>query len=80
MNAEKIGLGCLVILGVILAAAFIMTLSIAILAGLAMLVCNVILPMFDINYIITFWQGCGIGVIVSVLRACFSSNITVKKS
>jgi hypothetical protein len=72
--SSKIATGCLVAIGAALVASFIIGLSIVVIAALAMLVCNCILPILDINFPITFLQGCGIGVIVSVLRFCFCSG------
>lgn len=72
-NKEKFATIILVSIGATICAVFIIGLSITIISGLVMLVCNVILPMFDIQYPITFWQGCGIGVIVSVFRVCFTN-------
>lgn len=64
---------CLTVAAVTICGALLLSvvvlLSISITAGIAMLVCNWALPMFDIDYPITFTQGCGIGVIVIAVRA-----------
>ena len=65
--------GCLLL-------AVVMGLSIAVTACIAMAVCNWALPMFDIDFPITFTQGCGIGVIVLAFRACVQGiNVKVKE-
>lgn len=76
---EKFTTLILVGTGLFVGVALILGLSITIIAGLAMLVCNWALPMFDIQYPITFWQGCGIGVMVSFIRMCFANNVQVNK-
>lgn len=79
-NLEKSALALAIISFGILVATFIFALSIVVVAGLAMLVCNVILPMFDVQYPITFVQGCGIGTIVAVIRMLFGkATIQVNK-
>lgn len=76
--AEATALGCGMIIVFVTVFALILALSISIWAGLAMLICNWILPMFDVNYPITFLQGCGIGVVLTVIKAVFTTNVQVK--
>ncbi len=51
--------------------------SVLINAALAMLVCNWALPMFDIHYPITFYQGCGIGVVIMAVREALGRTVNV---
>jgi len=70
------------ILLVVLAAFFAALLTcgaVAIVAGVAMLICNWILPMFDIAYPITFQQGCGAGIGFLLVRWLLSPGIAIKK-
>lgn len=81
-TSEKLAIGCLGAIGILALVAALWILSISVVAGLSMLVCNWALPLFDIHYPITFTQGCGVGVIVMVARALFQgiiSQVTVKK-
>ena len=71
--------GCLVAILAIVLVVFLLGLQIVVVAGLAMLFCNWVLPMFDVLYPITFMQGCGVGIGFIILRALFGTNVTVKK-
>lgn len=73
--------GLAVILFGILAIAFVLGLSVVVFGGLAMLLMNVVLPMFDVNYPLTYTQAGGIGVGIIALRALVSGvfNVTVNK-
>lgn len=75
---EKILAGSAIGIFGLLVFAAVITITVVIFAGLSMLVCNWVLPMFDISYPITFMQGCGIGVIVAILRAVFSEVVVNK--
>jgi len=76
---EKMALGALMGFGAIVIVAFLVSLHIVIVAGLSMLLCNFILPMFDVNYPITFLQGCGIGVGVLIVRGLIGGVFSVNK-
>ena len=59
--------------------ALVVCLGVAIVAGVAMLICNWILPMFDISYPITFQQGCGAGIGFLLVRWLLHPSIPIKK-
>lgn len=80
-TGETVAVGCLIALLGALLVAGVLALSIVVFGGLAMLLMNVILPLFDVNYPLTYTQAGGVGVGIIALRAMVSGvfNVTVKK-
>lgn len=76
--AEKILLCSAAALVMLLLVMVFMVINVVIYGLLSMIVCNGVLPMFDVEYPITFTQGLGIGVIIMVLRAIFYGTNSVK--
>ena len=80
-NGEAVAVGCIVgFLGLLLIV-FIIGLSVVIFGGLAMLLMNVILPLFDVNYPLTYTQAGGVGLGLVAVRAMLSGlfSVTVNK-
>lgn len=73
-----IGAWLVVVVGVIGIVGLAFGLPIIFWALIALLVCNVILPLFEVNYVITWLQACGIGVIILLLRL-FTSRVVISK-
>lgn len=68
------------VLGLLLVAG-IAAISIGLFACLAMLLMNVIMPLFDVSYPLTWTQAFGVGGAIVIIRAMLAGlfNLNVKK-
>lgn len=55
--------------------------AVALFGGLAMLLTNIVLPLFDVHYELTYTQGAGVGLGIVIVRGLLGGvfNVTVKK-
>lgn len=79
-TGEKIGVGVMVGLGGLVLIVLILALSVSVFAGLAYLLMNIILPLFDVNYQLTWTQCFGAGGAIVIIRALLSSVLSVNIS
>lgn len=71
---------CVAVLGLLLVAGML-GFGVALFGGLAMLLTNIVLPLFDLHYELTYTQAGGVGLGIIIVRAIFGGlfQVTVKK-